>query len=434
MADAVEQLDVAIIGSGAAGLMCAIHAGRTMFDGGARLNVKAFDGAAKIGAKILVAGGGRCNVTHYQVDEKQYAGSSRNTIRNVLRRYDVDATKVFFAELGVELKREETGKLFPVTDRAQSVLDALLSEVRRVGVRISHPDRVASVLKRGAGGFDIATTSGSYIARRVVIATGGRALPRTGSDGGGYEIARALGHSITNYVFPSLVPLILDRSCPLMALSGLTFPATLDVVSSLGKKLQSFTNSTLITHFGVSGPSVLDVSRYYTAMLLESGGVNPPKLAMNFLPGRTIDDADAWLLTGGKQGVANFLGAKLPDRLARVLAEIAGVEPSQSCNTVTRDRRRALAKVLTSFELPVTGDRGFTFAEATAGGVPLSEVNAATMESRICPGLYFCGEVLDVDGRVGGFNFQWAWSSGFIAGISVAKGLIQGDIRHTLPS
>lgn len=427
-----QQLEIAIVGTGAAGLMCAIHAGRCTAGIDPPVRIRAFDGAVKLGAKILVAGGGRCNVTHYQVDEKQYAGTSRNTIRNVLRRFDVEPTKAFFADLGVELKREETGKLFPVTDRAMTVLEALLGEARRLGVVLSHPDRVSAVSVLEDGTFEIVSTSGVYRSRKIVLSTGGRALPRTGSDGGGYQLAKALGHSVTECVFPSLVPLILDQSCPLMSLSGLTFPATLEISEASGRRLHAFTNSTLITHFGVSGPSVLDVSRYYTAGLLESRGVSAPVLSMNVLPGMTTDDVDQWLLKGGNRGVANLLAERIPDRLARLLSDVSEIPPSTVCQSLTRDQRKRLARTLTAFVLPVIGDRGFTFAEATAGGVPLSEVNASTMESRIVPGLHFCGELLDVDGRVGGFNFQWAWSSGYIAGISVARGLIPASETKTL--
>jgi predicted Rossmann fold flavoprotein len=146
----------------------------------------------------------------------------------------------------------------------------------------------------------------------------------------------------------------------------------------------------------------------------------------------TTDDVDQWLLKGGNRGVANLLAERIPDRLARLLSDVSEIPPSTVCQSLTRDQRKRLARTLTAFVLPVIGDRGFTFAEATAGGVPLSEVNASTMESRIVPGLHFCGELLDVDGRVGGFNFQWAWSSGYIAGISVARGLIPASETKTL--
>ena len=411
--------DVAVIGAGAAGLMAAIWAGRK------GESVIALDGAKQLGAKILVAGGGRCNVTHHEVDEKQYAGSSRNAIRKVLRRFDVPETVRFFNGLGVELKREETGKLFPVTDDAHTVLDALLGAVRAAGVRIAHPWRVLGV-RRVADGFEIhrdverdkvSGERGETIVRagRVILATGGMALPRTGSDGGGYAIAKGFGHTVSERVFPALVPLLLQSGHWITTLSGLTVNATLELHSATGKRLESFTNSTLCTHFGLSGPGVLDISRYYTAAKEADPGAC---MVMNWLPGEALEDVDEKLRNGGKLGIARVLTEMvMPERLARALCAAAQVDGSMLCHALTREKRRGLAAIVAQSPLPITGDRGFTFAEATAGGVPLSEIHLETMESRVCPGLYLCGEVLDVDGRVGGFNFQWAWSSGYVAGV-----------------
>ncbi|MFM8816931.1 MAG: NAD(P)/FAD-dependent oxidoreductase, partial [Phycisphaerales bacterium] len=200
------MLDVAVVGAGAAGLFAAIWAGRAAADAGVPARIAAFDGARKLGAKILVAGGGRCNVTHWRVDEGDYAGSTAPAIRKVLRRFGVEETVGFFAELGVELKREQTGKLVPVTDDAHTVLDALLAAARRAGVHLRHPERVESVAPTD-GGFRIRTASGEQLARRVVLATGGKALPKSGSDGAGLAIAAGLGHRVTDHVIPSLVPL-----------------------------------------------------------------------------------------------------------------------------------------------------------------------------------------------------------------------------------
>ncbi len=220
---------IAVVGGGAAGLMAAISAGRA---GGHR--VVLLDGARTLGAKILISGGGRCNVTHHAVDETAFAGSSPAAIRKVLRRFDVPATVAFFAELGVALKREETGKLFPVTDRARTVLDALLEAAHIAGVEIVHPWRVAEV-SREAAGFTIVASDGRRMeAERVVLATGGKSIPKSGSDGAGYGMAVKLGHSITDLVLPALVPLRLAEGHFLRALSGLAAPATVEVRSRPG--------------------------------------------------------------------------------------------------------------------------------------------------------------------------------------------------------
>lgn len=394
-------------------MMAAIWAGRT----GRGLRVVAMDGAKRLGAKILVAGGGRCNVTHDVVDETAYAGSSRNAIKKVLRRFDVARTVEFFREIGVELKREETGKLFPVTDDAHTVLDALLGAVREGGAELRHPWRVGGVSREGDGFVLTRADAEPEVvrARRMILATGGMALPRSGSDGQGYSIARALGHTVTKRVFPALVPLTLPKEHFLCGLSGVAAPAMLVLREATGKRVVSFTGPVLCTHFGVSGPAVMDMSRYF----LEAGG---RALVVNWLPSSTRDGLDRELLRLGPRSVGRFLSDRLPERLALALCAEAGVATSTPGHALTREQRRAVTGMVCEMPLPVTGDRGFTFAEATAGGVPLSEIHLETMESRVCPGLHLCGEICDVDGRIGGYNFQWAWASGFVAGCGAAAG------------
>ncbi|MFZ9914501.1 MAG: NAD(P)/FAD-dependent oxidoreductase [Phycisphaerales bacterium] len=416
MSDDARAFDLIVVGAGAAGLFAAIHAGR----GGAR--VLALDGAKTLGAKILVAGGGRCNVTHHAVDEKAYAGSSPNAVRNILRRFGVADTVRFFEAYGVELKREDTGKLFPTTDDAHTILDALLQAARDAGVTIRHPQRVTAIERGDDGMFAVRGDWGAERAPRVILATGGKALPKSGSDGAGYEFARALGHTVTDHVYPALVPLILPGDHPLRALSGLALPATLSLRAASGKVLKEFTNSLLCTHFGLSGPCALDMSRYWRAAHLDDAGV---ALFANFIPGEREDTLDAKLLASRAANPAAFLRDLVPERLARALCDIAAVDPAANLRQLTREQRRALARAACALPLAVEGDRGFTYAEVTMGGVPLSEIRLETMESRACPGLHLAGEILDVDGRIGGFNFQWAWATGFIAG-SAAAGALRG--------
>ncbi len=437
----INRCDIAIVGCGAAGLFAAVWAGRAAREAreaGSRVSIVGFDGAKRLGAKILVAGGGRCNVTHHAVDEKDYFGGSRNAIRKVLRTFGVNDTVAFFRELGVHLKREDTGKLFPTTDDAHTVLDAILAAVRDVGAKVEYPARVQSVLRDPEGGFALTVTGGdgtaarTVRARRVIIATGGQALPRSGSDGAGYGFVRRLGHTITPRVFPSLAPLTIDKSHPLCGLSGVTVPALLELRSGTGKRLDTVTDSLLLTHFGLSGPAALNMSRRWTAAKGDDAGA---AIVINWLTGTRGEDVDRLLLDSRPMGLLRWLieippqaagvpghdvKAGVPERLARHLCEAAAVDPATQVKALTRDQRRAIVRLLTEYPVPVTGDRGFTYAEATAGGVPLSEVHLDTMESRVVPGLYLCGEILDVDGRIGGFNFQWAWATGFIAGKAAA--------------
>jgi predicted Rossmann fold flavoprotein len=451
-----DQVDIAIVGAGAAGLMAAIscHAWRGTPDrvssgnqpassDAPRPRVLLLDGAKKPGAKILVAGGGRCNVTHDHVDESAFAGSSRPAIRNILRRFGVEDTIRFFQSRGVELKREETGKLFPTTDDAHTILNTLLSAVTDAGVEFRYPWR-AQTIERTPKGFLItrapdaplspahlltSSPAQPVLASRLILATGGQSLPKTGSDGHGYALARSLGHTVTR-TLPALVPLTLPDGHFLRDLSGITLPAALELRSATGKRLVAFTDSTLLTHFGLSGPSVLDISRYYLDATFSSAA----QLVINFLPAHTPDSLDTRLADAGRRegslSVLRFLSTLIPDRLARALCEHTGLAPATSLASLSKDKRRSLAAAVTNLPLPVTGSRGFAHAEVTAGGVPLSEVHLDTMESRLCPGLYLVGEILDVDGRIGGYNFQWAWASGFIAGSAAALS-VTGTPRRT---
>ena len=406
--------DVLVIGTGAAGLFAATWAGRAARDAGRPLSIVAVDGAKKLGAKILVAGGGRCNVTHWRVCEADFAGSTPAAIRKVLRRFTVDDTVTFFREAGVEFKREDTGKLFPVTDSARTILDALVHEAEAAGALLVHPARIEAIDFADTL-FRATTSAGMIAARRVILCTGGKSLPKSGSDGGGYALAQGLGHSLTAPIVPALVPLLLPAGHWITTLSGLTLPAEVNLLASSGKRLASFTGSTLCTHVGLSGPSILDISRHW---LMAKAADPTVRLTLNWLPGHTAEEVDRLLVAAQGRGPLPLLREHLPDRLAKMLCEQAGAPTG---GDLPREARKKLVQLLLATPLEITGDRGFTAAEATAGGVPLAEVRLDTMESRICPGLFFAGEVLDVDGRIGGFNFQWAWSSGFVAGHGVVE-------------
>lgn len=395
--------------------MAAIQAARESRRLRRPVSIVVVDGARTLGAKILVSGGGRCNVTHDVVDESAFAGSTKPAIRKVLRRFGVEDTVRFFDELGVALEREDTGKLFPVDDRARSVLDALLAACREEGVEVRHPFRVESIA-RSESGFVVAGPAGSIAADRVVLATGGRALPKSGSDGHGYELARRLGHTTTR-IHPALVPLVLEDGCVLRDLPGVSAPAVVEVRSGTGRRLAVASGAVLCTHFGVSGPAVLDVSRHWIAASADDPEAH---VVVGWLPG--VDAGAfvaAWEAAGG--GAAAFLRRRLPERLAAALCRAAGADPAAPVSRVAREGRRSLGEAVCAMRLPVTGDRGFTHAEVTAGGVPLAETRLDTLASRVCPGLHLAGEILDVDGRIGGFNFQWAWASGFVAGYGIAR-------------
>jgi predicted Rossmann fold flavoprotein len=285
--------------------------------------------------------------------------------------------------------RQDIGVVFQ-----HSVLDTLLNAARDAGVELRTGFRVESL-----GGVD---------AKRVILATGGRSVPKTGSDGLAREIARAAGHTVTP-TFPALVPLVIASDHWMKTISGTSAEVELSVVA--GRVVRRECGSMLMTHFGISGPVVLDISRHWIA-------AQPAKLVVNFLPGQTFESVDRTLVehARGRSTVRSVLRS-VPERVIEHLA------PPDPIAKLSRETRRDIARALTEFEIPVTRDRGFDYAEVTAGGVPLSEVDLSTMQSRVRPGLYLCGEILDVDGKIGGFNFQWAWASGRLAGIGVTRSL-----------
>ncbi|HET9232697.1 MAG TPA: aminoacetone oxidase family FAD-binding enzyme [Candidatus Eisenbacteria bacterium] len=417
-----DRADIAVVGSGAAGLMAAIQAGRRARSEGASLRIVALDGAKKLGAKILISGGGRCNVTHHAVLASDFAGSTAPAIRKVLARFDVSETVRFFEALGVRLKREETGKLFPTTDRAQSVLDALLRAVDLAGVHLAHPWRVDRIERRPDGFLlvrDDASASTIH-ARRVILATGGMSVPKTGSDGHGYDIARSLDHSVTPKLVPGLVPLLLPEGYWPRSLSGVAFPVRVELRSGSGRALVSFTGPMLCAHFGVTGPAIMDISRHY--LLARCDDANA-RLSVSLLPEWSAPGLDGAFQRLGPETPLAFLRQLLPERVVRALGESLHVSLAESGGQLTRASRSKLVRSLLELPLPVVGDRGFKVAEVTAGGVPLSELHLNTLESRRTPALYICGEICDVDGRIGGFNFQWAWASGYVAGTSAAAAL-----------
>ena len=420
------SVDLCVIGAGAAGLAAGIFAAEQS----PGLTVELLDGAKAIGAKILVSGGGRCNVTHDAVTPDDFFGT-RHLVRNVLAAFPVEETVRWFASMGVELKREETGKLFPVTDKARTVLDALLARSRELGValrqnhRVLDVGRLGNILESGqtdSTRFVIRHQQGETFSRRLILATGGQSLPRTGSDGSGYGLARRLGHRVTPTV-PALVALVLDDACFHPVLSGLSQEVEVQTVVE-GRSVDRRTGSLLWTHFGISGPIVMDASRFW-CLAVERG--ETVELYGNFLPGRTADQAREWFLTQAakhpRRSLLKILVELLPERYAEALCRHADGDPQQAAAQVSRATRERLLITLTRFRFPVVRDRGWNFAEVTAGGIPLEEVNFRTMESKLVPGLHLVGELLDCDGRIGGFNFQWAWATGRAAGRAVAASL-----------
>jgi hypothetical protein len=414
---AVATDDLLVIGGGAAGLATAIFAARAE----PRLTVRIVDSARRLGAKILVSGGSRCNVTNRVVTERDYWGGSRRFVSHVLRAFPADRAAEFFAAIGVVLHDEEDGKLFPDSNRSRTVLDALLDEASRLRVTIDTSQRVNDVrrLSGESGCFVVSTEQRAYRARAVVLATGGRSLPKSGSDGFGYELAARLGHTVVDTT-PALAPLLLDGAAH-AALSGIALPVSLTLTAG-AERLVRLDGALLWTHFGASGPVVLNMSRHWLRARLQGRTV---RLFVNVCPGESFESMESWWRREERERptvlARTVLSTRLPNAVALAWLERAGLAADVTMAHVPRESRRALIHALIEAELVVRDSRGYGYAEVTAGGVRLDEVDSATMESRVCRGLYLTGEILDVDGRLGGFNFQWAWSSGYVAGCAIAR-------------
>jgi predicted Rossmann fold flavoprotein len=405
---------ILVVGAGAAGLMTAITAARCA----PAAAVTVIDGARRLGAKILISGGGRCNVTNRIVTARDFNGGASRVITRVLRALPVDETVRFFEELGVTLHEEPHGKLFPDSNRAATVLDALLGAAARAGVRLLHPRR-ATQIAPALGGFLVTTEDGPLRARRVVLASGGMSVPKTGSDGAGYAMAGELGHAIVPPT-PALAPLVLEGMFH-QPVSGVSHAVEV-TLRSPGVPSRRITGDLLWTHFGASGPAPLDLSRHWHRAAIDD---RPASVDLSFRPGEGFEVVDAYLIREAaarpRASIATVLAARLPASVATQIVATLEVDPAVTMAHLAREERRRLAHALTAWPMPIAGSRGFNYAEATAGGISLDEIEPATMESRVCPGLYLAGEVLDVDGRLGGFNFQWAWASGYVAGRGVTR-------------
>jgi len=400
-----------VVGAGAAGLMAAIFAAR----GGARVSLleRTRDG----GRKILISGGGRCNILPRTVDDRRFVtDSSPNTLRKILRGWPLDRQIEFFeTELGQRLVAEvETEKLFPASNRARDVRDGLVGIAERSGARLVPDRRVVDLVPR-ADRWRVVVAGGDPLdADAVVVATGGLSVPNTGSDGAGLEVLRRLGHTI-HPTYPALTPIVAEP-IPFPGLAGVSLPVA-SLTASSARERASSSGGFLLTHRGYSGPAVLDVSHVVTRS--PPDGEGRAKLVVRW----SEPDDDQWTVTlepRGRKTIGGVVRERLPDRLALAILERAGVDPARPLAQLSRVERRAAIDALTRGELPWTGHEGYRKAEVTGGGVSLAEIDPTTMESRRHPGLFLAGEVLDAFGPIGGYNFLWAWVTGRAAGRAAA--------------
>jgi predicted Rossmann fold flavoprotein len=403
---------IAVIGAGAAGSMAAIFAAQAGAE--TLLLERTRDG----GRKILISGGGRCNILPARVDESRFVtDSSPHALRNILRSWPLSEQIAFFErELGLTLVEEaETGKLFPASNRARDVRDGLLSLAARHGVILQAGTRVTG-LRAEPGRWRIERAEGAPLdVDRVIVATGGLSVPATGSDGAGLAMLEGLGHT-THTTYAALTP-VLAEPAVFGVLSGVSLSVAINARD--GRRASASRGGFLFTHRGYSGPSVLDVSHVLTRSRADGDGGARLQVRWAEL------DEGAWeaeLRPIGTRTVAGALRRQLPERLADALAAWADVPPTRPLAQLTRAERLRLLTVLTRAELPWSGDEGYRKAEVTGGGVSLAEIRPRTLESRRHSGLHLCGELLDAFGPIGGYNFLWAWATGRAAGLGAALG------------
>jgi predicted Rossmann fold flavoprotein len=402
---------VVVIGAGAAGTMAATFAAER----GASVTLleRTKDG----GRKILISGGGRCNVLPAELDETRFVtDSSPNSLRKMLRAWPLDEQVAFFEhDLNIPLVVEtETKKRFPASQMARDVRDGLLAHAIGRGVMVAMERRVVEFCATPDGWRVEVADAPPLTCDALIVATGGLSVPNTGSDGTGLRILRELGHQV-HPTYPALTPILASEPA-FAALSGISLTVTLS--ASDAQRRATATGGFMFTHRGYSGPAVPDVSHIVT----RSSDADDTRARIT-VRWTALGDAE-WeraLRPQGVRTVAGVLRAELPERLAKALAMLAGVDPLLVLSEMRREERLRLIEVLVRGTLPWTGDEGYKKAEVTGGGVSLSEVDPRTMESRRCPGLYLCGEVLDAFGPIGGYNFAWAWATGRAAGIGASS-------------
>ena len=404
----MNTAQVAVIGGGAAGLMAAISAARE------GRSVVLLEGNHRLGRKILISGNGRCNLTNRDADAlEHYHGTYPDFVGAVLGRYSVDDTLTFFAGMGLECKIGTLGRVFPVTDQASSVLNLLEDRLSALGVQIV-TDAKVTALRLGER-FELETGMGDvWSADRVILATGGVSVPKLGADSSGMEMAADLGHNQTP-LYPGLVPLC-GGDKHIHSMHGAKVNAALSVTTPNGD-VHTDEGDLLFTKYGISGLAVLNLSARIVPDL-ETGNL---ECMANLLPGWSPEKVSSNLkerwTRNSHHSVALSLASILPDRIAHGVLELLNIPGETAVSELSKAARWEIANTLTGLLVKIREPRAFEFAEVTIGGIESGDVDPHTMESRLVPGLFLAGEMLNVHGDLGGYNFQWAWSSGYVAGL-----------------
>ncbi|MBQ6858579.1 MAG: NAD(P)/FAD-dependent oxidoreductase [Clostridia bacterium] len=406
------RLDVIVVGGGAAGMMAALQAAW------AGAKVLLLEKNEKLGKKIYITGKGRCNVTNVADTEDFFRQVPRNAkfLNAAVRQFDHDDVTSLLSMLGTETKVERGGRVFPVSDKASDVTRAFARGMKDAGVQVELNTAVSHIRKE-EGGFAVDLAQGGTLhAKAVVVATGGMSYPSTGSTGDGYAFARENGHTVTP-LSGSLVGLTMDEKWPTL-LQGLSLK-NVRVCAQMGKKkIYDELGEMLFTHFGVSGPLIIELSSH---MPEDFSSVS---VTLDMKPGLTAEQVDQRLQREFAENVRKQLSSVLvtlmPARMGPVFASLCGLSPEQPINQITREQRMVIGRMLKALPLHVVGTRPISEAIVTRGGVEVREIAPGTMMSKAAEGLFFAGEVLDVDAHTGGFNLQIAFSTGALAGRSAA--------------
>lgn len=407
-----EKYDTLILGGGAAGLMAGVQSAKR------GLRTLILEKMERPGRKLFITGKGRCNVTNCCTieDFMQNVLTNKRFLYSSLNGFSPYDTMGFFEELGVPLKVERGDRVFPVSDRAGDIVEALIQAAEEAGCRITQGEAKELLFDEENRIIGVQTADGGTIAaKNVIVATGGKSYPTTGSTGDGYQLAQQAGHTVTD-LRPSLIPILCEekycRDMMGLSLKNVTLIVT---NKSTGKRVYSELGEMLFTHFGVSGPLVLSASCHM------SGKISQYRLAIDMKPGLSTQQLDARILRDFEQyqnkDFINSLGLLLPKKMIPVVAQVSGIPFETKVNQITKVQRQSLVNTIKEFPLTPTGFRPIEEAVVTAGGVAVNEINPKTMESKLKKGLYFAGEVLDVDGYTGGFNLQIAFATGHCAGI-----------------
>ncbi|EHN71463.1 NAD(P)/FAD-dependent oxidoreductase [Aliivibrio fischeri] len=394
----MKKVDVVVIGAGAAGLMCAAEAAKR------GRSVLVVDHAKKPGRKILISGGGRCNFTNYDVTASNYVCQNPHFVKSALSQYTNWDFISLISKYGIEFEERDHGQLFCV-DSAKEIVDMLLKECELVGVNYRYRCEISDIEKTDTG-FTLMLDSDELACESLVVATGGLSMPKLGATPFGYQIAEQFGLSMVPTT-AGLVPFTLHKEDKeaFSELSGIAIPVVVESENG-----SSFKENLLFTHRGLSGPSILQISSYWKA---------GQKVTIDLLPNDDLsEELDKMRESNPNQSIKNSLAKLLPKRVVETLLNKT-IFNERSLKQVNSKEQQELCSLLHKWQVLPNGTEGYRTAEVTLGGVNTDELSSKTMESKKVPGLYFVGEVMDVSGWLGGYNFQWAWSSGYVAGINV---------------